>query len=178
MNAWLSMTVGALLSIVTVAAEDSPAATQAAKDAQTVTIVGCLVQGDPTAGRSDRPATASGASTDFFIRTPTVAIPTGSTVAVGKPGTTSTATSAGTPTTDSFYRVTGLAVEQLRPHIGHRVEVRGQLAPDTSSPSASAKTTVDAGGRATTTVETRPVIAGSLRATTIKMVSASCSERG
>lgn len=174
-NAWLSMTVGALMSVVTVAAQETPAATQAAKDAQTVTIVGCLVQGDPATAPSDRPTTAAGGSTDFFIRTPTVAIPAGGTVAVGKPGTTSTATSAGTPTTDSFYRVTGLDVEQLRPHIGHRVEVRGQLTPDTSSKAASAKTTVDSSGRATTTVETRPAIAGSLRATTIKMVSASCS---
>lgn len=172
-HAWLSISVGALLSVVTVAAQDPAAATQAAKDAQT--IVGCLVQGDPTAERGDRPRGASGTSADFFVRTPTVAIPTGSTVAVGKPGTTSTATSAGTPTTDSFYRVTGLDVEQLRPHIGHRVEVRGQLTADAASKTASAKTTVDSAGRATTTVETRPVIAGSLRATTIKMVSASCS---
>jgi hypothetical protein len=172
-NDWFSIAVGALLSVVTVAAQDSPAATQAAKDAQT--IVGCLVQGDPTAERGDRSPGASGTSADFFVRTPTVAVPAGSTVAVGKPGTTSTATSAGTPTTDSFYRVTGLDVEQLRPHIGHRVEVRGQLTADTASKAASAKTTVDSAGRATTTVETRPVIAGSLRATTIKMVSASCS---
>lgn len=174
-NAWLSITVGALLSVVTVAAKQTPAATQAAKDAETVTIVGCLVQGDPTAARGDRPATTPGTSTDFFVRTPTVAIPAGSTVAVGKPGTTSTATSAGTPAADSFYRVTGLDVEQLRPHVGHRVELRGQLTVDTSSKSASAKTTVDSAGRATTTVESGPVIAGSVRATTIKMVRDSCS---
>ena len=172
-NAWLSIAMYALSSVVTVAAHQTPAATQPAQDAQTVTIVGCLVQGDPTVERGDRSATAT--SADFFVRTPTVAIPTGGTVAVGKPGSTSATTSAGTPTTDSFYRVTGLDVEQLRPHIGHRVEVRGQLTPDTASKSANAKTTVDSAGRATTTVETRPVIAGSLRATTIKMVSESCS---
>ena len=174
-NAWLSITVGALFSVVTVAAQQTPAATQAAKDAETVTIVGCLVQGDPTAERGDRAAPASATSGDYFVRTPTVAVPAGGTVAVGKPGTTSTATSAGTPTTDSFYRVTGLDVEQLRPHIGHRIELRGQLTAETARQPTSAKTTVDSGGRATTTVETRNVIAGSLRATTIKMVSASCS---
>jgi hypothetical protein len=174
-NAWLSIAVGALLSAMTVAAQETPAAKQAAKAAQTVTIVGCLVQGDPTVERGDRSGTAPGPSADFFVRTPTVAVPVGSTVAVGKPGTTSTTPSAGTPTTDSFYRITGLDTEQLRPHVGHRVELQGQLTADTASKSAKAKTTVDSAGRATTTVETRPVIAGSLRATTIKMVSASCS---
>ena len=161
---------------VTLAAQDSPAATSAAQTPRTVTIVGCLTQGDPTAERGDRSQTASGA--DFFVRTPTVAVPPGSTIIVGKPGTTSTATSAGTPAHDSFYRITGLEHEQLRPHVGHRVEVQGQLTDDVSTRSgggaSTAKTTVDAAGRATTTVETRPAIAGSMRATTIKMVSASC----
>ena len=149
-----------------IAAQDNPATKSPAQTAQTVTIVGCLVQGLATEPNS----------TDFFVRTPTVAVPPGSTIAVGKPGTTSTATSSGTPTADSFYRVDGLDRERLRPHIGHRIELQGQLsqgAADTSS-SAEAKTRVDATGRATTTVETRPLVAGSLRATTIKMLSASC----
>jgi hypothetical protein len=160
---------------VSFAAQGNPAATQAAKEVQTVTIVGCLVQGDPTAERGDRVATGSASSAGFFVRTPTLAVPAGGTVAVGKPGTTSTSTSSGTPTSDSFYRITGLDDEQLRPHVGHRVEVRGELSADTSGTAARAKTTVDSAGRATTTVETRPLIAGSVRATTIKMVSDSCS---
>jgi hypothetical protein len=173
-NALLGSAAAALLATVmtvTVAAQDSPAAAQP-KEAQTVTIVGCLVQGDPTAERS---ATASSASADFFVRTATVIVPAGGTVAVGKPGTAGATTSAGTPSTDSFYRVTGLDIEQLRPHVGHRVEVRGQLTADPSGKSEKAKTTVDSAGRATTIVESRTVIAGSLRATTIKMVSESCS---
>ena len=159
-----------------IAAQNNPAAKSPAQTAQTVTIVGCLVQGIPAAARTDRAQAASADSTDFFVRTPTTAVPVGSTIAVGKPGTTSTSPSSGTPTTDSFYRIAGLDGEQLRPHVGHRVELQGQLSQDPAdtSSTAAAKTRVDATGRATTTVETRPVVVGSLRATTIKMLSASC----
>ena len=61
-------------------------------------------------------------ATDFFVRTPTVAVPVGTSVTVGKPGTTDTTTSSGKPTSDSLYRITGLTAEQLRPHVGHRIE--------------------------------------------------------
>lgn len=145
---------------------------QTAKEAQKVTtIVGCLankldpsISGDPQSGRH---------ANDFFVRTPTVALPVGSTVAIGKPGTGSTTPSAGTPTTDSFYRITGLAREQLQPHLGHRVELRGHLSADPTA-GTTATTTVDGSGKPTTRVEQRPVVAGVLHATDIKMVSATC----
>jgi hypothetical protein len=114
---------------------------------------------------------------DFFVRTPTVKIPAGTSVAVGSPGSTSAATSIGTPVADSFYRVSGLTAEHLRPHLGHRVELHGHLTDNTPGiESSRATTTQDKDGRATTTVETRIAIAGVLHATAIEMVSATCQK--
>jgi hypothetical protein len=153
----------------------SAASAQTAKPEQTMTtLVGCLVQGLPSAASGERRSEAGAAhANDYFVRTPTVVLPVGATVAVGKPGTTSTATSAGTAASDSFYRITGLDRDQLQPHAGHRVELRGRLNPEPAT-STTARTTVDAAGRATTRTETRVEVAGVLHATAIKMVSASC----
>lgn len=138
----------------------------------TTTIVGCLVQGRP--GLDGKLADAE----EFFVRTPTIKLPPGASVAVGSPGTASTATSAGTPVEDSFYRVTTLGPEQLRPHLGHRVELQGRLADNTPGvESTRATTTVDKEGRATTAVETRIAVAGVLHATALKMVSVSCEPK-
>ena len=180
-TALLHMTSAVLLCLpmATVSAQTSKPATADTKAQAATTIVGCLVQGAITAASTDpKPAVNIGNANDFFVRTPTVAVPVGTTVAVGKPGTTSTATSAGTPAGDSFYRVTGMSAAQLKPHIGHRVELQGQLTAnekgDASTAVTSAKTTVDAQGKPRTTVETRPVIAGVLQATTLKMVAPNC----
>jgi hypothetical protein len=174
--------VVALLSLAIAAS----ASAQTAKSAQTpkpdgkvTTIVGCLVQGNPTAAGGERRSSSGAANADdYFIRTATVVVPVGTTVAVGKPGTTSTATSAGTPAADSYYRITGMNREQLRPHVGHRVELQGHLSsaqPDANAAgSTRTKTTVDAAGKPTVTVETRVDVAGDLQATALKMVSASC----
>ncbi|HUE85770.1 MAG TPA: hypothetical protein VMO26_06795 [Vicinamibacterales bacterium] len=142
--------------------------------AKATTIVGCLVQGLPGSATAKDGIEAQTAQ-EYFVRTPTVTVPPGTTVAVGKPGTTSTATSIGTPVGDSFYRVSGLNQDLLRPHVGHRVELQGHLTDNTPGiESKRAKTTQDKDGRTTTTVETRIAIAGVLHATTVKMVSASC----
>src|SRR5262245_53536278 len=125
-------------------------AAQTAKPEQKVTtLVGCLVQGNPGGANPN----------DYFVRTPTVAVPVGATIAVGKPGTTSTSTSSGTPTADSLYRITGLDREELRPHVGHRVELRGHLTAERSNRTTT-RTTVDEAGRATTRSETRPDVVG------------------
>jgi hypothetical protein len=170
------ITLSVLLCLPMVAVVDAQTSspTPAAKPEQTVTtIVGCLVQGNPNAaGGERRSETGAANANDYFVRTPTVAVPVGTTIAVGKPGTTDTTTSAGKPSKDSLYRITGLTREQLRPHVGHRVELRGHLSGNL--PETSATTTVDKTGRATTRVETRVDVAGVLRATAIKMVSASC----
>jgi hypothetical protein len=168
------------LAIATSAGAQTAKSGQAPKpDQKTTTIVGCLVQGNPGAAGGERRSNSGAANAnDYFVRTPTVAVPVGATVAVGKPGTTGTATSAGTPAADSYYRITGMDREQLRPHVGHRVEVQGHLG--TTEPDAAAggatrtKTTVDSAGKPTVTVETRVDVAGNLHATALKMVSASC----
>jgi len=151
-------------------------AATAQPDTKPTTIVGCLVHGLPNS-TDGRTTTGTAAAADYFVRTPTVKLPPGSTVAVGTPGTTSTATSVGTPAGHSFYRIAGLSADQLRPHVGQRVELQGRLTDNMpGSESARATTTVDKDGRATTTVETRIEVAGVLHATAIKMVSASCEK--
>jgi len=154
-------------------------ATQAKPDQKVTTIVGCLVQGNPSAaGGETRSEAAAANANDYFVRTPTVAVPVGTSVAVGKPGTLDTTTSAGKPANDSYYRITGLPREQLQPHAGHRVELQGHLSGNAADAAAngvtSASTTVDKTGRPTTRVETRVDVAGVLHATALKMVSASC----
>ena len=148
--------------------------TPAPPEGKPTIIVGCLVQGLPgSAGAKDGVEAAT--AQDYFIRTPTVTVPPDASVAVGTPGTPSTATSIGAPAADSFYRVTGLSGDQLKPHVGHRVTLQGQLSDNyPGTESTRATTTQDKDGRATTTVETRIAIAGVLRAMTIKLVSATC----
>jgi hypothetical protein len=156
-------------------AEPATAGQSAKPDPAVTTIVGCLVQGNPPGDPKPDPTRPN--TNDYFVRTPTVSLPVGATVMVGKAGTPSTASSAGTPVRDSYYRVTGLSVDQLRPHLDHRVEVQGHLLPtkpDATGGVTTTRTTVDAGGKPTVTVETRVDVAGDLHATALKMVSASC----
>jgi hypothetical protein len=182
MKAAVFQTTSAVLLCLPIAmlGAQTPSPTQGSKPNQTVTtIVGCLVQGNPNAPSAERRAEAGASNAnDYFVRTPTVAVPVGTTVTVGKPGTTDTTTSAGKKSNDSLYRITGLQRDQLAPHVGHRVEVQGHLSgnmPDASASGVtSAKTTVDKAGRPTTSVETRVDVVGELQATAIKMVSASC----
>lgn len=172
--ALLSLAMAASVGAQTAKPEQTP------KPDQTVTtIVGCLVQGNPSGAGGERRSDSGPAhANDYFVRTPTVALPVGTTVAVGKPGTTSTATSAGKPTADSYYRIAGMDRERLRPHVGHRVEVQGHLSAAKADAAAggvtSTKTTVDAAGKPTVTVETRVDVAGNLHATALKMVSPNC----
>jgi hypothetical protein len=159
-------------------------AAQTNKPEQSVTtIVGCLVQGNPAAGSGERRSEKGTANAnDYFVRTPAIALPPGSTIAIGGAGTQSSGTSGrattsvGDPTGTAVYRITGLDHEQLRPHIGHRVELQGRLSNNMpgAGTSTTAQTTVDASGRATTRTETRVDVAGLLHATAIKKVSASC----
>lgn len=178
MRSALLQTASAALCTLALAAivhaQTAKPAQPAKPDPTLTTIVGCLVH--------ENPANPKGSSTpsanDYFVRTPTVALPVGATVAVGKPGTTSTATSAGKPAPDSYYRITGMTREQLQPHVGHKVEFQGHLSAGKPNAAAGgvnkATTTVDAAGKPKVTVETRVDVAGDLHATTIKMVSATC----
>jgi hypothetical protein len=158
-----------------------PSAPQAEKTQQT-TIIGCLVQGNPTGTSGERRSeTGAANANDYFVRTPAIQVPVGTTVTVGgagtaKPGTSSggATTSAGPPNSITLYRITGLDREQLRPHINHRVELQGHLSGNMDGGKTTAKTTVDASGKPITRVESGMDVAGVLHATTIKMVNERC----
>jgi hypothetical protein len=180
--AFFQITSATLMCLATAASAgaQTPAPAPSEKPQKTVTIVGCLERGAPTgAGNQRRSDTGAANANDFFVRTPAIAVPVGTTITVGKPGTTApstsgspTTTSAGTPNATTVYRVTGLDRERLEPHVGHRVELQGHLTDNT--PKTTAATTVDASGRATTRVENRLDVAGVLHATALKMVNTSC----
>ena len=174
MSQLLGVTAAILLAGLTASLSGQDAKDQ--PDKKPITIVGCVVHGLPNS-QDGSTATTSAVGDEYFVRTPTVTVPKGTTVAVGTPGSASTATSIGTPTDPSFYRIVGLAAERLRPHVGHRVELQGHLTDNMPGiESQRATTKQDKDGRATTTVETRIAIAGVLHATSIKMVSVDCEK--
>lgn len=155
---------------------------QTRKPDQTLTtIVGCLVHGNPSAAGSERRSGTSDVNVnDYFLRTPAITVPVGGTVSVGGTGAATSGgkatTSAGDPDRTTLYRITGMDHAQLKPHVGHRVELQGHLSGNTGTAGSgtTTKTTVDAAGKPTVRVETRLDLAGVLNATTLKMVSASC----
>ena len=151
---------------------------QPPKAGDIVTIVGCLVRGDPALLGSQQAIDTNPASPgDYFVRTPVMQVPVGTTIAVGGSGSATVGSSdtGGTPAAKTaLYRVMGLDRDELQQHLGHRVEVRGHLRSDDAAMGVSTRTTVEASGRPTTQVEKRMDLAGALDATAIKMVSASC----
>lgn len=132
---------------------------------QATTIVGCLVRGP------------SPSTEEFFVRTPAIAVPAGTPVAVGGSGSPTSGratTSAGAPAGTTAYRITGLTAAELKPHLGHRIELQGHVSQN-EPPKATATTSQDPKtGRATTSVKEDWTIAGVLHATTMKMVATTC----
>ena len=132
---------------------------------KTTTIVGCLVR-SPSPGAEE-----------FFVRTPAISVPAGTPITVGGSGSATTGratTSAGTPEATTAYRITGLTAAELKPHLGHRIELQGHLSQSTP-PTSKATTTQDPKtGRVTTAVKEDWTIAGVLHATAMKMVEATC----
>jgi hypothetical protein len=172
----MNVTLAALLSLV-IPVLGSTQATTSKPSQKTTTIVGCLVDNIPVDADGEPVAAGAPDAKGFFLRTPTVALPPGTTVAVGTAGTPSTVTSSGTPVADSYYRITGLDAAQLRPHIGHRIEAHGHLTPSSTAEGEhpkSVRTIVDPTGKPERTVETPIHLAGELHAASIKMVSANC----
>ena len=158
------LTAVAWLCFATATAAYSQARPEQPGKLDATTIVGCLVRGALPTGE------------EFLIRTPAIAVPAGSQIAVGGDASTSgrATTSAGTPVTTTVYRITGLTRDELQSHLGHRVEVQGQLS-ENLPPMTKATTTQDpATGRVTTAVKEEWTVAGALRATAIKMVAATC----
>jgi hypothetical protein len=174
----MNLLLAAMLSLVLPATASTQTTTATKPEQKPTTIVGCLVDNIPFDADGQPVAASAAAQTKgFFVRTPTVMLPSGSTVAVGTVGTTSTVTSSGTPTSDSYYRITGLDAAQLRPHVGHRIEVHGHLTPSSTAEGdhpSSVRTIVDPSGKPERTVATPIHLAGELHATHVKMVSADC----
>jgi hypothetical protein len=155
----------ALLGLVTTAIHARQAQPEKpAAAAKPTTLVGCLVQ-------------APSGTDEFLLRTPAIAVPAGTQVAVGEPGAAPggrATTSAGTPSATTAYRISGLTAAELKSHVGHRVELQGELTNNVPPATKSSTAQDPRTGRATTTVKEDWTIAGSLRATTLKMIAASC----
>ena len=156
----------ALLSLATAAIAYAQAQPEQPRTAEkTTTIVGCLVRG-PSPGAEE-----------FFVRTPAIAVPAGTPITVGGSGSATSGratTSAGAPATTTAYRITGLTAAELKPHLGHRLELQGHLSQNTP-PASTATTSQDPKtGRVTTAVKEDWTVAGVLHATALKMVEASC----
>jgi hypothetical protein len=132
-------------------------ATRAA-DAAEMTVVGCLA---PTAGATDsytltvtppdlaRSATAAGSAAAAATRDATRA---GS--PASKPDDAARTAMSSTP---AKYKIVGLSNDQLKPHVNHQVELKGRVNASASPAGAASSMT-----------------AQEFRATTLKMVSATC----
>jgi hypothetical protein len=159
--------LASLLSLAIVELADGRAPQEPSRaTAQSTTIVGCLVQHP------------SPKADEFFVRTPAIAVPAGTPIAVGEPGaaagSTRATTSAGTPTATTLYRVTGLTAAELKPHLNHRVELQGRVSRNTPPPTTATTTQDPKTGRATTSVKEDWTVAGIVEASTLKMVAATC----
>ena len=159
----VSVVVMGLATVAIAYAQAQPEQPRTAE--KTMTIVGCLVRA-PSAGAEE-----------FFVRTPAIAVPAGTPITVGGSGASTTSratTSAGTPAATTAYRITGLTAAELKPHLGHRLELQGHLSQNTP-PTSTATTSQDPKtGRVTTAVKEDWTIAGVLHATAMKMVDGSC----
>jgi hypothetical protein len=136
-----------------------PAQTTSQPDkGEAVTVVGCLEQGNTTgAGSERRSETGAANANDYFLRASGPATPAGGTASAGSPSPTTTSTtpsgtaaSGGTASGTTMYRVTGLDREQLRPHVGHRVELQGHLTSNMTDRSGSGMTSGTPGTSGTT----------------------------
>jgi hypothetical protein len=162
----LQIMAAALLGFAAARADGQVQPEQGRTSEQTTTIIGCLVR-DP-----------STSAEEFLVRTAAIAVPAGTQVSVGGSGSATSGgratTSAGTPAATTNYRITGLTVAELKPHVGHRIELQGRLS-NNAPPATTATTTQNPKtGRATTTVKEDWTIAGVLHATAMKMVAANC----
>ena len=99
------------------------------KEGERITIVGCLLEQNASDISGEVRGEPGTTATEFFVRTPAIAVPVGTTLTITKPSASGagTTTSAGEPTDIAMYRITGLNRDELRPHVGHRVELLGHL---------------------------------------------------
>jgi hypothetical protein len=153
-----------------------------------VTLAGCLMQGKDVA------ALKTASPEDFFL---TNAMPAGAatTSGAGTPGATTPATGTPPPSTaggtrpsdaaraggamggsGKTYRISGLDKDQLSKHVNHQIEIQGKVTPGGASGTPSA-TTPTPGAAAGAAASGASDLAGVIQATSVKMISATCTSK-
>jgi hypothetical protein len=146
----------------------------ASKDANAITLTGCLAKGDSlgATGTSGSTSPARTTTSAQFVLNNAKMGSAASTTAATPGGTTAGGTTAGAAGTSGASYILDGTESELTRHVGHKVEITGTLDKSASSPSSSAPAT------------TTPPAAGSpsmasaqqhVKVTAIKMVSSSCT---
>jgi hypothetical protein len=124
---------------------------------ETVSVVGCLEQGNATGAATNERRSETGAANanDFFVRASAPAAPAGGDASAGSPSTATRTTESsgaagGSASGTMMYRITGLDGEQLRPHVGHRVELQGHLTGNMATSGNGSRSGTAAGTSGTT----------------------------
>jgi hypothetical protein len=131
--------------------------------ARTVTATGCLKQEKDVPGARPNVAERAGVGEDFILTQ--AKITKGSVPSKEQKETTPSAGTAARAT-GAMYKIEGLDEEKLRPHINHQIEVQGQLQDRTAVTGTQKPTTPGP--------DTRPDEVQAIRATSIKMIAATC----
>jgi hypothetical protein len=119
-----------------------------------VTVEGCLMKEADVPGRKPNVAERAGITEDYILTQTKMVKGDAPGMARKAPADKPAAMS------DAMYEVEGLSEDRLKPHIGHRVQIDGTFA-NTDRPASTAASDPN-----------RDLV--ELRATTIRMVSASC----
>jgi hypothetical protein len=120
-----------------------------ANEANRVTVLGCVERADQMQSAS---ATTTVDSLSFVLIKPTPAKPTGTS------GSAEVGNDAKAANSDRMYRLDA-PVDQLNPHVGHKVEITGTLADNATSPTGAGSSTN----------------APRLKVDTVKMLDATCA---
>jgi hypothetical protein len=174
----LTAVCAAVAMTVGLAAQEPPssASRDQSKDANSITLTGCLAKGEMgatgTAGSTSASRPAAGGQ--FVLNNAKMGSATTTTSPSAAGGTTAGGTTAGgatagaAGTSGASYILDGTESELTR-HVGHKIEVTGTL-DKTASASASAPSATSPAGSASASVQQH------LKVTAIKMVSSSCTE--
>jgi len=144
--------LGAALGYTSTAAQS---ASTEAKDKDTITVTGCL-----QAGSTSDTFTLSNATEASAASSPTG---TSGSSTTGSPGASGSSRSA-----SSKYELTASGTVDLKPHVGHKVEITGT--PDKSAVGTSGSSSSTTTGAGSSAAETKK-----LKVTAVKHLAASCS---
>ena len=139
---------------------DTTQRTTAAAADQTITVTGCLKAEKDVPGRSPNAAERAGVTEDYILTSVKMA-PSSKTSGIGLA---------------SSYEIEGIAEAELQKHLNHQVEITGSLTTGNAMGNRGAAPTTNPGAerREGTPQSTTNADLPQLRATSLKMVSASC----